>query len=592
MDDEFWEHLLHKATEFVESGDYPNAIETLEQVAKSGHPDAAPKGATLLGQLLTDAEEPEPARALFEYAVASDHPVAAPKAALCLGRLLHATNDILGAQQAYGRAALSGLVGVATTAKVAIEQLHDEFEQQIADLPYGRIQYERARRLHTIDEFEDAKAAFRLAIESDDPDYAPRAAISLAMLLQSEREAPPTDGPATDTQEDAPAILDETRALLRQVVDTGHPEHGPVAASLLADLLEDDEPEATVELREISAEADDPEVANYATAKLAELLVSLERYPAAVERFVALLSTADVERGAHAAYRIGVLFDQLTSSHETAAACFRYAADNATEDIAGHARELLEQAAERNESPVRTEPATVEEIRALTTVALARDTDDERVQPVEHRDLDEIRAWAAQAPAEEVEQFCERTMDAGYALDEQEDLLAAVRAFEQVMATGHPTASPRAAARLAVGIWTMETTRGPESVIARLAELGHPHLVSLAWFSFAKRMVMGGKFDLAQDALHRASEGEVGPAAECALRILRDERDDIVSSLRAVERHDSSLVPEVLRFVDELAELRKREAAETFRTVETLATITGHADIANRATADREALAG
>lgn len=151
----------------IDQKDYDGAINALERADGS---ELVPfMGATVLynlGLLYDRRGDAERARAFYERAVDAKDPLSSPHAAFNLGLLLGELGDANGAEAAFNCAMKEGLL-----------------YERAAEAPYalGRI----LRRLGKPDR---ARTYFQQAIDTGDPEFAPKAAFALGCLCEEEGE--------------------------------------------------------------------------------------------------------------------------------------------------------------------------------------------------------------------------------------------------------------------------------------------------------------------------------------------------------------------------------------------------------------------
>lgn len=191
---------------------------------------------TNLGILKIDQGQAERARALLEASLAANDLVIRPIAAAGMGRLLLVEGDLEGAGRYFDEAIASGepnASGLAGVGKAMLAHGQGDIDTALEELAgvadgghphYGPLAaYMLGDLLRLIDD-EHAAEAFQAAIDSGHRDWSQAAKIGLAILLWTGRE------------DEARA-----RALLDEVIGTGHRDNGPWAATVLGELLAEDD---------------------------------------------------------------------------------------------------------------------------------------------------------------------------------------------------------------------------------------------------------------------------------------------------------------------------------------------------------------
>jgi tetratricopeptide (TPR) repeat protein len=165
----------------ADQGGVQEAMAVLGQQAAAGDEDLSPRAALLLGGLLGTQGEVAGARVLLEQAIASGHFDVAPRASLILGSLLASQED---PDQVgfFEQAAASGRREVAAHGALCLASYYAEQGDLVR-----------------------TQAAYQQAIDTEDPDGAPRAALLLGRLHERSGE------------------VDQAWAAYQQAIDAHHP---------------------------------------------------------------------------------------------------------------------------------------------------------------------------------------------------------------------------------------------------------------------------------------------------------------------------------------------------------------------------------
>jgi tetratricopeptide (TPR) repeat protein len=283
------------------------AEDAWRRALESGHPDAAPWAAVLLGLRHQQAGEVEAAGSAFQRALESGHPEAAPWAA-SRGLL---PEPIAPATQAVGLGLLHEGAGDRQDALATVQQTADSGDPAA---PGGALH--QGILLERQGDLKAARSAYQRAMSSGHPDAAPAAAANLGALLAERGD------------------VRGARRALRQAMDSGHPDAAPWAAVTLGTLfLNQGRPERAGEAFRWAVGSGHPEQAPTAAVHLGALLAErgdLQGARAALELAVA---SGHPQHAPRAAVDLGLLLLQQ-GELDGARAAFQSAVDAGHTDYA------------------------------------------------------------------------------------------------------------------------------------------------------------------------------------------------------------------------------------------------------------------
>jgi tetratricopeptide (TPR) repeat protein len=241
------EAAVHLAAIAAAAGQDDRAERLLRTVCQSGDHEWAPRAAFDLGQMLADRGDRAAGERLIELAASLSVAAITPD--------VH--NDVAARWAVHGRAADAerAYAEVVEAARRSLDPAL-QAEAAVAAFRLGDLRAERG-------DLPGAEEAYVAAVQSDDEEAAPHAALALARLLRNDH--------------DRSGLVDR---LLAVTIDADHPDLSPEAALVLGLRREDQGARAQAwELYQAVRESEHPEFAVEAAERLARLLDSgTERY--------------------------------------------------------------------------------------------------------------------------------------------------------------------------------------------------------------------------------------------------------------------------------------------------------------------------
>ncbi|MGI8625401.1 MAG: tetratricopeptide repeat protein [Geodermatophilaceae bacterium] len=317
---------------YLELNDLVFTRDTFRQVVDLGHAKFVPVAALQLGMVLVRLEEHADARQAFELAIGSGHVKHGPEAAKQLGRLLGTLEESPPIEQSEDDA------GGALTEGPA--KGWEDLEQETAAGDEDAIAAATGigRRLAEGGNHADAARAYRVAIASGHPKWAPEAAVSLGMMLEEDGDL----DAARRAYEEAIEYLDdeagqEAAFWLGQLLDKQGDIEGACAAWLLVTeprcpkydvaahnlgvtLKQKGDREGAVLAFRRAMEPDDPEVSPVAALRLAAVLWAMEDRPGTRAALQRAIDSGHPTHAPAAAEHLRKHFPELPGNPELSAA--------------------------------------------------------------------------------------------------------------------------------------------------------------------------------------------------------------------------------------------------------------------------------
>lgn len=169
-------------------GDIVGAREAYQGAVETGHPDVAPYAAHTLAHLLERAGDIEGAQTLFQLAIASRDSDLACTCTIDVGTMLRRQGDLQGSRSFLERAvdAAQGTDVAHAAYELGVLLAGQEPQEALVFLIDGGVMADLGRTAlpRTPIDRDAAQAAYRRVLATGDPEYAPRAAYNLGLLLQ------------------------------------------------------------------------------------------------------------------------------------------------------------------------------------------------------------------------------------------------------------------------------------------------------------------------------------------------------------------------------------------------------------------------